>query len=191
MATPLGPLVILSGPSGSGKSTVLERVLKTMALPLHLSVSATTRPARPGEQEGVHYFFWTPEQFEREVQAGAFLEWAEVHEQRYGTLRKEVDPYRQRGTGVILDIDVQGARTVRRQIPEAVLVFMRTSKFETYEQRLRHRATEDENRIQARLAAARKELARASDYDFEVINDDLVVAVEKFHSILRPLFERN
>ncbi len=186
-----GPLIILSGPSGSGKSTVLDQVIKTTTLPLRLSVSATTRRPRHGEQEGVHYYFWTPEQFEREVKAGAFLEWAEVHGHRYGTLRKEVEPWRQQGMGVILDIDVQGAIAVRRQIPEAVLVFMRTSAFETYEQRLRHRATEDEARIQERLARARQELTRASDYDFEVINDDLNVAVEKFHAILRPLFERN
>jgi guanylate kinase len=187
----LGPLIILSGPSGSGKSTVIERILKKADLPLHLSVSATTRDPRPGEQDGIHYFFWTREQFERELQAGAFLEWAEVHGQKYGTLRREVEPFRQNGMGVLLDIDVQGARSVHRQIPEAVLVFMRTSKFETYEQRLRQRATEDEARIQKRLAAARGELGQARDYDFEVINDDLDVAVKSFLAILQPLFERN
>ncbi len=177
-----GPLIILSGPSGSGKTTVIERVLKTTDVPLHLSVSATTRATRPGEENGVHYYFWTPDQFERAVRAGAFLEWAEVHGQRYGTLRQEVEPFRHKG---------EGARAVRRQIPEAVLVFMRTSKFETYEQRLRQRATEDETRIQQRLATARRELDQAHDYDFEVINDDLNVAVKSFHAIIRPLFERN
>jgi guanylate kinase len=185
-----GPLVILSGPSGSGKSTVIDRVLQTSPWPLHLSVSGTTRPARPGEQDGVHYHFWTAERFDREVQAGAFLEWAEVHGQRYGTLKSEVEPFLQQGKGVILDIDVQGARAVRRQIPEAKLVFLRTSAFETYERRLRQRASEDESKIQERLATARKELACAGEYDFQVINDDLNVAVEKFQAILRQLFER-
>src|SRR5262249_28847624 len=166
-----GPLVILSGPSGSGKSTVIDRVLKTW--PLQLSVSATTRPPRLGEQDGMHYYFWTSEQFDREVQAGAFLEWAEVHGFRYGTLKREVEPFRQQGRGVILDIDVQGARSVRRQIPDAVFVFLRTSAFETYERRLRERATEDEAKIQQRLVTARKELACAQEYDFQVINDDL------------------
>jgi guanylate kinase len=183
-------LVIVSGPSGSGKSSVIDRIIKIGDLPLRLSVSATTRSARPGEQEGVHYYFWTPERFEREVQAGAFLEWAEVHGCRYGTLRREVEPFRREGKGVILDIDVQGARAVRQQIPDAVLVFMKTSAFETYEQRLRRRATEDEAKIQQRLATARRELACAGEYDFQVINDDLNVAVDSFHGILRQLFER-
>jgi guanylate kinase len=165
--------------------------MKTTKLPLRVSVSATTRQPRPGEQNGVHYYFWTPEHFDQQVRAGEFLEWAEVHGQRYGTLRREVEPVRQQGIGVILDIDIQGARTVRKQIPEAVLVFMRTSAFETYEQRLRHRGTEDEPRIQSRLATARQELAGASGYDFEVINDDLGVAVESVLAIVRPLFERN
>ncbi len=186
----LGPLIILSGPSGTGKSTVIDQVMKVTTLPLRVSVSATTRKPRQGEQGGIHYYFWTTELFEREVRAGEFLESAEVHGERYGTLRREVEPFRQRGTGVILDIDVQGARTVRKQIPEAVLVFMRTSAFETYAQRLRFRGTEDESRIQARLATARQELACAHEYDFEIINDDLTVAVESFRAILRPLFER-
>ena len=185
-----GPLVILSGPSGSGKSTVIDRVLKCGRWPLRLSVSATTRPRRSGEQDGVHYYFWTPERFDQEVRAGAFLEWAEVHGHRYGTLKREVEPFRQKGEGVILDIDVQGARAVRRQIPEAVLVFLRTSAFETYERRLRERASEDESKIQQRLTTAQKELACASEYDFQVINDDLNVAVDKFQAILCQLFER-
>jgi guanylate kinase len=185
-----GPLIILSGASGSGKSTMLGQVMKTTKLPLSVSVSATTRKPRPGEQDGVDYYFWTPDQFERAVKAGEFLEWAEVHGQRYGTLCREVDPLQQKGIGVILDIDVQGARTVRKQIPDAVTVFLRSSTFETYEERLRKRGTEDEPRIQARLATGRRELACADEYDFQVINDDLTDAVESFLAILRPLFER-
>lgn len=180
--------MIISGPSGSGKSTVIDRVLKSAPWPLRLSVSATTRPRRSGEQDGVHYYFWTPERFEREVLAGAFLEWAEVHGHCYGTLKREVEPIRQQGYGVILDIDVQGARAVRKQIPEAKLVFLRTSAFETYEQRLRQRGSEDESKIQKRLDTARRELECVSEYDFEVLNDDLNVAVEKFQAILRQLF---
>jgi guanylate kinase len=186
-----GPLVIVSGPSGSGKSTLIDRVLEAKRWPLRLSVSATTRRARPGEQDGVHYYFWSPEQFEREMQAGAFLEWADVHGFRYGTLKREVEPFRQQGVGVILDIDVQGARAVRQQFPEAVRVFVRTSDFESYAERLRRRASESEEKIQERLAGAQRELACAEEYDFQIINDDLTVAVDSFHEILDRLFERN
>ncbi|HEV3447416.1 MAG TPA: guanylate kinase, partial [Gemmataceae bacterium] len=107
-----GPLIIVSGPSGSGKSTAIARLREAMAaagLPLHLSVSATTRLPRPGEADGVHYHFWTGEQFDRAVAAAEFLEWATVHGARYGTLHSEVDAYRKQGSGVILEIDVQGA----------------------------------------------------------------------------------
>src|SRR5437016_710027 len=105
----LGPLVIFSGPAGTGKSTLIRRLLAEGGMPLRLAVSATTRPPRPGERDGVDYFFWTPERFEAEVRAGAFVEHEEVHGRLYGTLRREVDPYRQRGIGVLLDIDVHGA----------------------------------------------------------------------------------
>jgi guanylate kinase len=186
----LGPLIVLSGPSGSGKSTVLKRLLAEAEPPLHLSVSATTRPPRPGEVDGVHYHFWTRKRFEEEKQAGAFLEWAEVYGCYYGTLRCEVEPYRRRGEGVILDIDIQGAAAVRRLCPDAVLVFLRTSSFETYERRLRQRGTEDEATIQRRLAGARRELAHAGDYDHQVVNDDLEAAVSGLRAILSGLFSR-
>lgn len=184
----LGPLVILSGPSGSGKSTVLARVLAEADLPLRLSVSATTRPPRPGERDGVHYHFWTRARFEEEVRAGAFLEWAEVHGERYGTLRREVAPFREQGIAVILDIDVKGAEQVRRQCPDAVAIFLRTSSLDTLEERLRHRGTETEAAMQRRLATARVELARASEYHDQVINDDLETAVARLKAILQPLF---
>src|SRR5262245_19748547 len=105
----LGPLIILSGPSGSGKSTVIRRLLAEAGLPLRLSVSATTRAKRPGEQEGVDYYYWTRERFAEQAADGAFLEWAEYAGNLYGTPRSEVDGYRARGVGVILDIEVKGA----------------------------------------------------------------------------------
>src|SRR5262245_38390903 len=115
-----GPLIILSGPSGSGKSTVIRNLLARGDLPLRLSVSVTTRPSRRGERDGVDYYFWPRERFEAEKGRGAFLEWAEVFGHYYGTLRREVEPYREQGVGVILDIDVQGASQVRGLCPEAV-----------------------------------------------------------------------
>ncbi len=150
-----GPLIVLSGPSGSGKSTVIACLVAAGDLPLRLSVSVTTRPPRPGEQHGVHYYFWDRTHFEAERQAGGFLEWAEVFGHCYGTLRREVEPYRAQGQGVILDIDVQGAAQVRRSCPEAALVFLRTSSLAAYEERLRKRGTESAEAIQRRPARHR------------------------------------
>src|SRR5262249_35812009 len=109
-----GPLFILSGPSGSGKTTLIHEVLRDPPGPLRLSVSATTRPPRANEVDGVDYYFWTIDRFMQELHAGGFLEHATVHGHNYGTLKSEVDPYRRQGLGVILDIDVQGAEQVRK-----------------------------------------------------------------------------
>jgi guanylate kinase len=182
-----GPLIILSGPSGSGKSTVVRRLLAS-GLPLRLAVSATTRKERVGEQEGVHYHFWKRSRFEQEIAAGAFLEWADVFGNLYGTLRSEVEPYRLRGIGVLLEIDVQGAAAVREKCPDAVSIFLRTSSLATYEQRLRDRGTEDVAAIRRRVAGAERELARAGEYDYQIINDDLETAVAEVLAVVRRQF---
>jgi guanylate kinase len=187
-----GPLIIVSGPSGSGKSTVIERLLaeeSRSACPLHLSVSATTRAPRPGEIDGKHYHFWTAERFAAAVQAGKFLEWAEVHGARYGTLHDEVDGYRDQGIGVILEIDVQGAASVRKQCADQVSVFLRASSLAAYEERLRKRGTESEDALRRRVAAAQRELDRASEYDRQVINDDLDSAVAELRAIVERQFQ--
>ncbi len=184
-----GPLIILSGPSGSGKSTVIGRLLATSGLPLRLSVSATTRAPRPGERDGVHYWFWTRERFEAERDAGGFLEWAEVHGQFYGTLRSEVDPYRDQGVGVLLDIDTQGADLVRRQYPDAVAVFLRTATLAVLEERLRRRGTEAEEAVRRRLANAERELARSGDYPYQIVNDDVDAAAAQLGAVARRAFE--
>jgi len=183
-----GPLIILSGPTASGKSTVIARLIEKSGLPLHLSVSATTRPPRPGERDGVHYYFWPIERFQAAIANGEFLEWAQVHGNYYGTLKREVESYRDRDMGVILDIDVQGAAQVRKLCPDAVTVFLRTSSPETYEKRIRARNTEDEATIQSRLATAGRELERMGEYQFQVINDDLDKAVADFKEIARGSF---
>ena len=183
------PLNILAGPSGSGKSTILARLLKESGLPLRLSVSATTRAPRPYEQHGVHYYFWTPEQFETQRQAGAFLEWAVVHGQWYGTLRSEVDEYRTRGIGVLLDIDVQGAAQVRAAYPDCVSLFVRTSSWAAYEQRLRQRGESPES-IARRLATAQRELERIHEFDHIVVNDDLDFAVLQVRDYIVAAFQK-
>jgi guanylate kinase len=186
-----GPLIILSGPSGSGKSTVVDRVLKTLALPtLRLSVSATTRERRGYEENGKHYHFWTREQFEREIATDAFLEKANVYGNWYGTLRREVEPFRAQGIGVILDVDVQGAAAVRQKCPDNVSVFLRTSSLAILRRRLEERGTETPESLERRMAGAERELARAGDYDYQVINDDLDAAVTELCEIIRHQFTR-
>jgi guanylate kinase len=188
----MGPLIILSGPSASGKSTVIDRVLATRPpLPVRLSVSATTRAPREAEKDGVHYHFWTGdrERFRQAINAGCFLEWAQVYgDNYYGTLKDEVEPYRLQRMGVILDIDVQGALQVKKQCPEVVRVLLRASSMAEYEKRLRSRQTEDEASIQRRLGAAAGEIERAADYEYTVINDDLDTAVAQFRAIIEQQF---
>jgi guanylate kinase len=185
------PLIIVSGASGSGKSTVVGRVLREAGLPLRLSVSVTTRKERPGELNGVHYHFWNKEQFGEALAAGRFLEHAEVHGNYYGTLWSEVEPFREQGIGVILEIDVQGAATVRQKCPDNVSVFIHAlagtieKELTEVQKRLESRGTETPEAVQRRVAGARAELERASDYDFVVINDDLDAAVSRLTAIIR------
>jgi len=185
-----GPLIILSGPSGAGKSTVIRRLLQRFPNKLRLSVSATTRPKRQGEQEGVDYYFWDRDRFEAEVARGSFLEWAEVHGNLYGTPRSEVDRFRDQGIGVILDIDVQGADQVRAHGDDHVSLFLRTSSLQVLEERLRGRGTEREESIQRRLKNARAELTRADSYHHQVVNDDLETAVADLSDIVAPLLSQ-
>jgi guanylate kinase len=183
------PLIIVSGPSGSGKSTLIGRALRMRAWPLRLSVSATTRAIRPGERAGIDYFFLSSQQFEEEIRAGAFLEYAKVHDNYYGTLQREVEPYLRNGTGVILDIDVQGASQVRSKYPDNVSIFVRAGSIATYEQRLRARGTETEQAIERRVANARRELALAHEYDYQVVNDDLTEALTQIETIIDLVFK--
>jgi guanylate kinase len=184
----IGPLFILSGPSGSGKTTLIFRLLQENAWPMRLSVSVTTRARRPTEEDGVHYHFWPADRFLAARDRGEFLEWAAVYGNYYGTLAREVAP-RAAGVGVWLDIDTQGWEQVRRRCPDAVSIFLRTSTMEVFERRLRERRTESEEAIARRLVAARAELARAPEYDVQVINDDLETALAELREVVRRSFE--
>lgn len=178
----LGRLVVISGPSGSGKSTLVQRLLARPDLRLTRSISATTRAPRAGEEQGRDYFFMTPEEFEGI--RGELLESAEVHGHHYGTPAGPVRRATEQGLCVALVIDVQGGFQVRRKVPDALLVFIQVPSLEVLEARLRDRGTDTEETIARRLATARRELERASQYDVQVVNDDLDRAVEQLATIL-------
>lgn len=178
-----GRLFVISGPSGVGKGTVVRAVLA--ARPgLTLSVSATTRSPRPGEVDGEHYRFLGDEEFSRLAAADAFLEWAEVFGERYGTLSEDVEAARTAGADVLLEIDVQGARAVRRRVPDAVLIFLRPPSEEELARRLRARGTETGGRLDRRLAEARREMAEAGWFDHEVINEAVREAAAQVLAII-------
>lgn len=185
-----GRLVVVSGPSGAGKTTVMKRVFERCSLPLVQSVSATTRPPRPGERDGRDYHFLPSEEFALRKQGGEFLECFAVFGRGhwYGTLRSEVTTGLAAGKWVVLEIDVQGARAVAAQYPDAVTIFIRPGSAEELERRLRGRATESEEALQRRLEHARWELDQASGYHYVVINDNLDRAVEEIFQILNQEF---
>jgi guanylate kinase len=179
-------IVVLSGPSGSGKSTIVNRLVELAAVKLVKAISATTRPPRAAEKDGVDYYFLSPAEFERKRQAEEFLEYAEVFGSGYwyGTLKAELERARQAGAWALLEIDVQGARHVARAFPETVTIFLTAASDQDYEQRLRRRGTETEEVLQRRLAIAREELAAADFYRHRVVNDDLDRAVREIAHIL-------
>ena len=178
--------MILSGPSGVGKTTVLKRLLKQCRLPLVTSVSATTRPPRHGEVDGVDYYFLDEAEFQRHRECGEFLECYEVYGSGwwYGTLVSEVAAGLEAGKWVVLGIDVHGAFSVVNQYADTITIFLRPCSLDELERRLRGRRTEDEATVQRRLQQARNELALAGWYRHQVVNDDLDRAVQEICDIL-------
>ncbi|SMO60973.1 guanylate kinase [Balnearium lithotrophicum] len=179
-----GLLVVISAPSGTGKTTLTHMLLKEFPN-MEFSVSYTTRPPRPGEVNGKDYYFVDRETFERMVEEGDFLEWAEVYGNLYGTSKSQVLKALNEGKDIILDIDTQGALQVKKNFPEAVLIFVLPPSLSELERRLRRRGTDDEETIERRLKVAREEIKRAPLYDYIVVNDVLEVAFENLKSIIR------
>lgn len=179
-----GMLLIVSGPSGVGKGTVCNALFAQDAR-LTFSVSVTTRAPRPGEKEGVSYFFKTQEEFTAMVENGEFLEYVQnfgMHS--YGTPKAYVESMRMTGKDVVLDIDVKGAARVKKLCPDAVTVFIAPPSMEALEKRLRGRGTESDTVIARRLNEARLEMQRMDEYEYVVVNDVLQTAVGDMHSII-------
>lgn len=178
-----GLLFIVSAPSGAGKTTLVERLVEQTPH-LRMSRSYTSRRARQGETDGVDYNFVTRARFESMIAAGDFLEWADVFGNLYGTCASETDRMLAAGDDVVLVIDVQGARKVRRQGVETTTIFVMPPSYAALEQRLRGRSKDAEDAIQRRLQVAREEVAAFRDYDYVVINDELTGAVDRLRGIV-------
>ena len=178
-----GKLFVLSGPSGVGKGTLREHALNN-APNLKYSISCTTRKPREGETDGVEYRFISHTKFQEYISQGLFLEYAHVHEDYYGTLKSDVMSELEIGHDVLLEIDVQGALTVKEIMPEAVLIFVAPPSVEVLTQRLTGRGTESSSSLEVRLSNALKEIALKDKYDYVIVNDDLDSACEELRKII-------
>ena len=185
-ATTRGRLVVLAGPSAVGKSTVVSRLRKDVDK-LYFSVSMTTRQPRPGEQDGVDYFFVTPEAFQQRIDAGEMLEWADIHGglQRSGTPAQPVKEAMEAGRPVLVEVDLEGARNVKAALPEAKTVFLAPPSWEVLVERLTGRGTEPQDVIDRRLKTAHAERAAQDEFEHVVVNENLDDAVAAISAILQ------
>jgi guanylate kinase len=178
-----GKLIVLAGPSGVGKGTLLSR-LRQQHPELQVSISATTRQPRPGEIDGQHYYFVSRDRFQEMINTHQLLEWAEFAGNCYGTPKAPIESAIAQGKQVILEIELLGARQVRQSFPEALQIFVMPPSTETLEERIRGRAQDSEAAIAKRLAQAQVELAAASEFDIQIVNDDIETALAELESTL-------
>ena len=183
---PRGRLIVVSGPSAAGKSTLIRAARE--AIPeLAYSVSATTRNPREGEVDGRDYVFLSREEFEKWIEEGRFLEWAEYSGNLYGTPEERVEEFLENGRSVILEVELQGARQVRQGRPDAVMVFVRAPNLEETRKRLEGRATEDLEALEARMTTALSEVSAREEFDYEVVNDERERAQEDMIETMRNI----
>ncbi len=180
-----GLLVVISGPSGVGKGTVRKALFSMPNHNLVYSVSMTTRPMRPGEQEGVDYYFVSREEFEKRIEEGKFLEHAEFVGNYYGTPLDKVNERLEAGNEVVLEIEVEGALQVKRKVPDCVMIFIVPPGKQALYDRLRKRGTECEEIIEARIEKANREFKLAKYYDYIVVNDEVNNAADRIMAIIR------
>lgn len=186
-----GLLIVLSGPSGVGKGTVLKEFINDPDLKLGLSVSMTTRPMRPGEKDGVNYYFVSREEFAKIRDEGGLLEWAEFVGNYYGTPLKEVERLRSEGKNVLLEIEVEGCRQIKEKVPDVLTIFIVPPSMKELERRIRGRGTEPEEIVQQRLAKAAREMQMMSEYKYVVCNDDPSLAADIIRVIIQRHMQKN
>lgn len=174
----MASVFVITGPSGVGKGTLIRELRRRMP-ELELSVSATTRPPREGEEDGAAYHFLTDEEFDQRIADGDFLEWAQYSGHRYGTLKSEVEERLRRGRSVLLEIEVAGARQIRETMPEAVRCFIAPPNPEALRERLHKRGTDSPEAIERRLAVAEKEMAAQPEFTHVIVNDDFDQAADE------------
>ncbi len=179
-----GLLIILSGPSGVGKGTVRKYLIENFGLSFYYSISMTTRAPRAGEVDGKDYFFVTQEEFQRNIDAGNLLEWAEFVNNRYGTPKDIVDSYREKGIDVLLEIETKGAKQVMTKCPDALSIFLVPPSLDELEARIRGRKSETEESIRKRMAKAAEEMKLASNYSYVVSNDSVERAAGEIRDII-------
>ena len=181
---PRGQLIVVSAPSGSGKTTIVKAILAKYPTML-FSVSATTRPKRENEVDGKDHFFLSRAEFERRIKQDELLEWEEIYGNLYGTLKSEIEKALTSGKAMLFDIDVKGGLSIKRKYPgDSFLIFIRPPSIEVLESRLRNRKTEDEETFKRRMARVTMELGMASEFDRQVINDDLQTAIDEVNGLI-------
>lgn len=178
-----GKIIVITGPSGVGKGTIISTILKDLDNVV-LSISATTRKPRPGEQDGVQYYFKTVDEFKQLIESDSLLEWAQFADNYYGTLYSSVEKELNLGNDVILEIEVQGALNVKSKVPKAILIFIKPPSFEELAQRLISRATESAEVVEKRLSIAKNELKFAEKFDYQIVNDKLDVAIKDLENLI-------
>ncbi|RMG64639.1 MAG: guanylate kinase [Calditrichaeota bacterium] len=177
-------LVVISAPSGGGKTTICKKLIERHPDEMKISVSATTRRPRPGEVNGVDYFFISEPEFFERVRRGEFLEYERVHGNYYGTLRSTVEKLLAEGYTVLFDVDVNGALAIKKRFPEAVLIFIKPPSIEALKERLRARQTDDPEEIEKRLRRLPEEYAKSKEFDYIVVNNKLEDTLRQIESII-------
>lgn len=179
-----GVPIVVSAPSGAGKTTLINKLISKLYKEIAYSVSATTRPSRRNEKDGVNYFFLSKEEFKRWIDEGKFIEWAQVHNHYYGTPKKMFKETLKKGYNIIMDLDVQGGINIKKRYPDGIYIFILTKNVDILKRRLTRRKTDTEESINERIKNAREELRFIKEYDYVVINDTIKKTIDTILAIL-------